>query len=42
MSQPLDTVRQLAYVTRDLDAAVKYWVDVLYVGPFFLLEHITL
>ena len=25
MSQPLDTVRQLAYVTRDLDAAVKYW-----------------
>ena len=42
MSQPLDTVRQLAYVTRDLDAAIKYWVDVLHVGPFFLLEHITL
>jgi hypothetical protein len=42
MTQPLDTVRQLAYVTRDLDAAIKYWVDVLHVGPFFLIEHITL
>ena len=42
MTQPLDAVRQLAYVTADLDSALSYWTDVLHVGPFFLLEHITL
>ena len=42
MTQPLFTVRQLAYVVRDLDAALKYWVDVLKVGPFFLFEHCPL
>ncbi|MGD9600787.1 MAG: VOC family protein [Gammaproteobacteria bacterium] len=42
MSQPLHTVRQLAYVVRDLDAALKYWVDVLKVGPFFVFEHCPL
>ncbi len=42
MSQPLQSVRQLAYVVRDLDAALKYWVDVLKVGPFFLFEHCPL
>ena len=42
MTQPLHTIRQLAYVVRDLDAALKYWVDVLKVGPFFLFEHCPL
>ncbi len=42
MTQPLYTVRQVAYVVRDLDAALKYWVDVLKVGPFFLFEHCPL
>jgi hypothetical protein len=42
MSQPLYTLRQLAYVVRDLDAALEYWVDVLKVGPFFLFEHCPL
>ena len=42
MTQPLHTVRQLAYVVRDLDAALKYWVDTLKVGPFFLFEHCPL
>jgi len=27
MTQPLQTVRQLAYVVRDLDAALKYWTE---------------
>ncbi len=42
MTQPLYTVRQLAYVIKDMDAALKYWVDVLKVGPFFLFEHCPL
>jgi hypothetical protein len=42
MSQPLYTVRQLAYVVRDLDAALKYWTEVLKVGPFFKFDHCPL
>lgn len=42
MSQPLYTVRQLAYVVKDLDAALKYWIDVMKVGPFFMFEHCPL
>jgi hypothetical protein len=42
MSQPLYTVRQLAYVVRDLESALKYWTEVLKVGPFFKFEHCPL
>lgn len=42
MTQPLNTLRQVAYVVRDLDASLKYWVDTLEVGPFFKLEHAPL
>ena len=42
MSQPLYTVRQLAYVVRDLDQALKYWTEVLKAGPFFMFEHCPL
>ncbi len=42
MTQPLYTVRQLAYVVRDLDAALRYWTETLKVGPFFLIEHAAL
>ncbi len=40
--QPLNTIRQLGYVVGDLDKALKYWVDVLNVGPFFMFEHCPL
>ena len=40
--QPLNTVRQLGYVVSDLDKAIKYWVEVLNVVPFFLFEHCPL
>ena len=42
MTQPLYTVRQLAYVTPNLDATLKYWVDVLHVGPFYVYEHVPI
>lgn len=42
MTQPLETIRQVAYVVRDLDAALKYWVDVLGVGPFYKFENFVL
>ena len=42
MSRPLNPFRQLSYVVRDMDAALKYWVDVHGAGPFFTLEHAPL
>jgi hypothetical protein len=42
MSQPLYTVRQLAYVVHDLDAALDYWTKVVKAGPFFVAEHCAL
>lgn len=29
---------QVAYVVRDLDAAMRYWTDVMRVGPFVVIE----
>ncbi len=31
-------IKQIAYVVDDLDAAIKRWVEVLHVGPFFRLD----
>ena len=42
MTQPLHTVRQLGYLVSDLDEALKYWTEVLKVGPFFKMEHLAL
>ena len=42
MTQPLYTVRQVAYVVRDMEKALKYWTEYLKVGPFFMLEHALL
>ena len=42
MTQPLQTVHQFAYVVKDLDQALKYWVEELKVGPFYVYEHCPL
>ena len=38
MIQPENSIAQIAYITRDLDATLKHWVEVLGIGPFFLLD----
>ena len=35
-------VMQIAFVPDDFDAALRHWTQVMGVGPFFLLENITL
>lgn len=35
-------VMQIAFVPKDFDAALRYWTQVMGVGPFFLLENIAL
>ena len=42
MTQPLYTVRQVAYVVRYMEKALKYLTEYLKVGPFFILEHAPL
>lgn len=38
----LGTIMQLAYVPRDFDAALRYWVETMGVGPFYHFEHLQL
>lgn len=35
-------VMQIAFVPKNFDAALRYWTEVMGVGPFFLLENILL
>ena len=38
MSRIFGEIRQNGYVVRDIEAAMKHWIEVLGVGPFFYLE----
>lgn len=40
MSRLFGEIRQLGYVVRDIDAAMKHWVEVLGVGPWFYVERL--
>lgn len=42
MTQPLGTIRQIAYVVNDMDVALDYWINTLSAGPFFKIEHVNL
>jgi Glyoxalase/Bleomycin resistance protein/Dioxygenase superfamily len=39
--QPDDGIIQMAYVVKDIHAAMHEWVSKLKVGPWFLLDHFT-
>ncbi len=41
MSRRFGAIRQVAYVVRDIESAMKYWTEVVGVGPFFYLPKIT-
>ncbi len=38
----LGPVMQLAFIPSDFDAAIRHWTQVMGVGPFFLMEDISL
>ncbi|MGE0679867.1 MAG: VOC family protein [Candidatus Binatia bacterium] len=38
MSRLFGEMRQIAFVVRDLNQALRYWTETLGVGPFFLLR----
>lgn len=41
MSRLFGTIRQIAFVVNDLDAAVIHWASSLGVGPFFVRRRVT-
>ena len=40
MSRIYGEVRQLGYVVRDIDKAMRHWVEVLGIGPWFYVERL--
>ena len=42
MSRIFGNVRQNGYVVRDIEAAMRHWIDVLGVGPFYYIERVQL
>ncbi len=42
MTQPVGALLQFAYVVPDIEKTLKYWTEVLGVGPFFMFEHMEL
>jgi hypothetical protein len=40
MSRLFGGVIQNGYVVRDIEAAMRHWIDVLGVGPWFYIEHL--
>jgi catechol 2,3-dioxygenase-like lactoylglutathione lyase family enzyme len=41
MSRLFGPLRQVAFVIRDLDRAIRYWTETLGVGPFFVLRNMS-
>lgn len=41
MSRFFGQTRQLGFVVRDIDAALRYWTEVLGVGPFFVFREVA-
>lgn len=41
MSKILGEIRQIAFIVTDIDEAMRYWSDVLGIGPFFIKRKIT-
>lgn len=42
MSRFLGEIKQLGYVVEDIQAAMKYWSEVLGVGPWYYMERVPL
>lgn len=38
MSRFFGPLRQLGYVVKDIDGAMKHWIDIAGVGPFFYID----
>ena len=39
MTEQFGVIRQVAYVVGNMEEALRYWVDFLGAGPFYMFEH---
>ena len=42
MSRVFGPMRQMGFVVRDMDRALKYWTGTLGIGPFFVVRRLPL
>ena len=42
MSRLFGSLRQMGYVVRDIEAAMRHWTEVLGVGPFYYIERVKM
>ena len=42
MSRLFGPIRQMGYVVRDIESAMRHWIDVCGVGPFFYVDRLPL
>lgn len=42
MSRFLGEIRQLGYVVEDIEAGIKYWTEVMGVGPWYYNSHVPI
>jgi hypothetical protein len=42
VSRVFGEIRQIGYVVQDIESAMRYWIDVLGVGPFYYSERVKL
>lgn len=40
MSRRFGEIRQMGYVVKDIEAALKHWIEVLEVGPWFYVDRL--
>ncbi len=41
MSRLFGPLRQMGYVVKDIDAAMRHWIDVCQVGPWFYIDKLS-
>ena len=41
MSRLFGPLRQMGYVVKDIDAAMRYWIDVCQIGPWFYIDKLA-
>ncbi|MFP6745988.1 MAG: VOC family protein [Alphaproteobacteria bacterium] len=42
MSRLFGPLRQMGYVVRDIDAAMRHWIDVCQIGPWFYVDKLAI
>ena len=42
MSRLFGPIRQMGYVVRDIESAMRHWIDFCGVGPFFYVDRLPL